>query len=673
MIRVLLGRAALAGALVWLVVQAGPAQDKKDPPKAPAVKPAEPAKAEPAPANSNVSPQTQKINELIRKGYESAGIKKPAARSTDNEYIRRVFIDLIGRIATAEEVLDFENDRTPDKRAKLVQRLLGSQPYVPKKAGGQPFTIAIDGKQKPITKFYAEEYAEHWANLWTVWLMTRTGHPTYREQMHAWLEDQFSVTPSRPSISHKDMVTKLLTATGQVGGAKMDSGWTPKPDYAAAFIIHHLGDAVKERARDGAFDAVPITSRVTKLFLGIQTQCTQCHDHPLTDDWKMFDFWGVNAFFRQTVRSANPSAAPGQGNNAKMVNAVAVTLTDMADLNPEMLTYYEKRNGELLGSFPVMLRDYAQAQAGEESKKRLSAAMPNKTRRQQLSEWVVSHDNFSRAYVNRLWAHFFGRGLNKEAAADDFNKNNEIVHPELLDYLGQEFATYNYDPKRLMEWICTSDAYQLSHVGAKDSLDVKYDAFFARMPLKAMSPEVLFESLMTATGTLAEKRNKDAAEARRGARDAWMRKLVRQFGDDEGNELSFNGTIVQALLMMNGAELNGEIGVGRSANTTHVIAELLKKNGASPEKMYIDLFLMTLNRMPTKDEIAKLNEVRSGNLRVVLGLPTPKGPTPKGTTPAPRAPAPTPIMGAGGTGGETAFYQDVLWALLNTSEFMLNH
>ena len=674
MIRVLLGRATLASALVWLLVQTGPAQDRKDPPKAAEAKPAEPT---PAPAAPGISPQTQKINELIRKGYESAGIKKSAARSTDQEYIRRVFIDLVGRIATPEEVTDFENDRSTDKRPKLVQRLLGAQPYVPKLAGGQPATIMLPGpdgklKKQPLTKYYAEEYAEHWANLWTVWLMTRTGHATYRDQMHVWLEDQFSVTPSRATINHKDMVTKLLTATGQVGGSKMGAGWTLKADYAANFVMHHLGDAVKdvkERARDGAFDAVPITSRVTKVFLGLQTQCTQCHDHPFNKEWVQSDFWGVNAFFRQTVRSATPSAAP-MGNNAKMDAAVTITVTDMQDLNPEMIVYYERRDGRRLGSFPIMLKDYAQAQAGEKSSKMLASASTSKTRRQQLSEWVVAHDNFSKAYSNRLWAHFFGRGLNKEAAADNFGSENEIVHPELLDYLGAEFAKYNYDPKKLMEWICTSEVYQLSHVGVKDYLDVKYDPYFARMPMKSMSPEVLFESLMTATGTMAEKKNPTAAEARKTARDNWMRKLVRQFGDDEGNELSFNGTIVQALLMMNGAELNGEIGVGRSGGGISVIDELLNKTKGNPKDMYDGLFLLTLNRHPSQDEMAKLNLVREGKASVVLGTPAPKAPNSKG--PAPKA-TQTAVIGAGGNGGEKAFYQDVFWALLNTSEFMINH
>jgi hypothetical protein len=661
MTRMFLAPAALAAGLVWLAVPSGPAQEKKDPP----------AKANPAPEPTTpppstipgLSPQAQKINELIKKGWESAGIKRTAAKASDSEFIRRVYIDLIGRIATTEEVIDFEASGGADKRIRLVQRLLGSGEYKLRNKSGQPATLPDGKSKKPIVKYYAEEYAEHWANIWTVWLMTRSGHPTYRDQMNAWLEDQFSVTPSKPNISHKDLVMKLLTATGRVGGTKESgaSGWTPKPDYAANFIMHHLGEAEKDqkkRREEGGFDAVPITSRVTKLFLGLQTQCTQCHHHPFNKEWVQSDFWGVNAFFRQTVRSATPSVAP-MGNNAKMDNPVSVTITDDPDLNPEMLVSYETRKGELLTSFPVMLKDYSQAMAGEESKKKLFQPVAGKTRRQQLAEWVVSHDMFSQAYVNRLWAHFFGRGLCKEPAADDFGSNNEIVHPELLEYLGKEFAQYGYDHKKLMEWICTSDVYQLSHVGVKEYTDVKYDPYFARMPMKAMSPEVLFESLLTATGTKAEKANAVAAEARKTARDNWMRKLVRQFGDDEGNELSFNGTIVQALLMMNGNELNGEIGVGRGGGGTNVVAELYART-KSPSLMYEALFLQTLNRRPTIAEITKLNEVREGKA-VMSTAKTPKGPKTGGF-----------VMGAQ-VGKEAEFYQDVFWALLNTSEFMINH
>jgi hypothetical protein len=538
-----------------------------------------------------------------------------------------------------------------------VNRLLYADKYTPK---GMSKT-ATSAVKFPVS--YADEYAEHWANLWTVWLMSRSGHPLYRDQMNLWLvADVFG-----KNKSHKYMVTELLTATGKSnetfdkGGGKVN------------FIIHHLGDALTgaEKGKFGDFDAVPITSRVTKLFLGLQTQCTQCHDHPFAKEWVQADFWGVNAFFRQTVRSATPSAAPGNGNNGKMDNPVQVTLSDKKDLNTDGIVLYERRDGKRMASYPVMLKDVAQAEKGELSAKRLTGATNSaKNRREQLAEWVTGHDNFNKAFVNRIWGHLFGRGLNKEPSIDDFSSNNEVVHPELLNYLAEEFGKYGHDPKKLLEWVCTSDVYQLSHVAAKESADPKFDPFFARMQLKALSPEVLYESLMVATKAEARVN----ADQRKAQRDAWMRKLVRNFGDDEGNELNFNGTVVQALLMMNGSEINGEIGAssGRkgagNSPENNAVADAIRKRGGSPNAIYDELFLMTLSRHPTQAEITKLEGVRNGGAAVKVGAAEPpkKGPVPKN-------PAGGSIAVGASSAQDLTFYQDVFWALLNTNEFMLNH
>src|SRR5207248_3026337 len=247
-----------------------------------------------------------------------------------------------------------------------------------------------------------------------------------------------------------------------------------------------------------------------------------------------------------------------------------------------------------------MLKDLKDAEEGKLSPRRITASGSDKNRRQQLAEWIVSHDNFSKAYVNRVWGHLFGRGLMKEPAFDDFG-NTEVVHPELLAYLGEEFAKYNHDPKKLQEWVCTSDAYQLSHVAVKEYADpVKFDPYFARMPLKALSPEVLFESLMIAT----KAEFKADPEVKRKLREDFMSKLVQNFGDDEGNEVTFNGTIIQALMMMNGKDLNDMIGMGKGSS--NVIADVVRKRGGGPAAVYDELFMMTLSRHPTAAEVSKL-------------------------------------------------------------------
>ncbi len=621
-----------------------------------------------SPSSSSLTPQTQKINELIAAKWKEAGITRPAQRATDHEFMRRVFIDLIGRIPTPEEIIDFERDNRPDKRARLVHRLLYETGYTPRDRNGRPVT-AIAGLPVPIDYNFA--YAENFAELWTTWMLTRSNvHRIYREQFRLWLVQQFASSPQFPEGKPWDrIVYELITATGR-----------SNENGAVIFIARHLGDPIVDEnnrptndySKEGRFDAVPITSRVTRLFLGIQSQCVQCHDHPFNKEYVQSDFWGVNAFFRQTNRSSttNPMNLGG-------VTPPPIEVRDMPEWNTSGMVLYERRDGRKLATFPTMLRDLAQFEQEAPPTKRLTGtALPpqlqGKTRRQILAQWIVEHDNFARAFVNRMWGHLFGRGLHQDPTTDDFSSNNPVVHQELLDYLGEEFKRYGYDPKKLLYWICTSDVYNLSHVANKAYADPRFDPYFARMPLKMMSPEVLFESLAVAT----------RAEARRGEqfrilKERWLQRLTLNFGDDEGNEVTFNGTVIQALLMMNGQELNSEIGTDRSA--TGVVADIVRRHTArgiaSPRAIYDELFLMTVSRRPTAAEVARLEQIRNGQAVIDLSNPlstpaAPKGPRPK--QPPSKQPS-NLVVPPGASPNDVAFYQDVLWALLNSSEFILNH
>lgn len=632
--------------------------------------------ADPAPAPF---PQTAFINEQIAAKWAEAEIKKPAARCSDNEFLRRAFIDLIGRIATPEEVIDFEQDSGKDKRARLINRLLYSKEYYPKVGGNK--VPRPGGKKGEFLAFdYADEYADHWANIWTVWLMSRTGVDGYRGQMRAWLQNAFLT-----NLSYRDMVTELITASGKTNA-----------NGAVNFIMLQLGEALPPTGGDadkdrGKFDAVPITSRVTRLFLGLQTQCTQCHDHPFNKEWVQSDFWGVNAFFRQTNVKGTPTRPPAAG-QMMAPNLAIAELYDDPNLNPTSRLFYERRDGKLMASKPQFLKDMAQANPNpdkdpanpdkEPGKRTLgpSKSMPSeggKTRRQVLAEYVVTHDNFAPAFISRTWGHLFGRGLHKEPAFDDFGNfsgENPVVHPELLDRLAKDFANYKYDQKMVLEWICNSDVYQLSHVGTKEYTDQKFDPYFARMPLKALSPEAMFKSLMTATKAEAtsSKAKLEELEAR------WKSRLIQQFGDDEGNEGTFNGTVVQALLMMNGRDLNDEIG-DKGANAVLKSVQKHTRGGTTnADAVLDDLFLMTLNRRPAADERVKIKTLMSRGALVKLDAPKPADPTPpkgpKGKGPrTPAGPPATPGVVMPTHVGDVTFYQDVFWALLNTNEFMLNH
>src|SRR5262249_34941536 len=144
---------------------------------------------------------------------------RPSARATDDEFIRRAYLDIIGRIATPAEVRYFEINRD---RPRLIHRLL----YEKVKLEGHEFD-------------YPEEFARNWANIWTVWLMTRSANPTYQDEMRVWLEEFFA-----KNGSHKEMVEKLLTAKGK----NSDNG-------AVNYILRNLGEVQNDGGKldEGVF------------------------------------------------------------------------------------------------------------------------------------------------------------------------------------------------------------------------------------------------------------------------------------------------------------------------------------------------------------------------------------------------------------------------------------
>ncbi len=302
-------------------------------------------------------------------------------------------------------------------------------------------------------------------------------------------------------------------------------------------------------------------------------------------------------------------------------------LKDNPSVNPQAVVFYEKRNGVVLQAKAEFL-PYGDEKRGE----RLTSGATGVDRRKELAKDVIEHENFSRAYVNRVWGVFFGKGFVNPI--DDFNDQNLPSNPELLNALGGAFKNYGYDQKKLIRWICNSHAYNLSCVANKTNDKPEQEVFFSRMLLKSMSPEQLFESL--ATATRAEVGAKP--EERKKLRDRWMNNLVANFGDDEGNEVSFNGTIVQALMMMNGEDINSAI----KAKGGTVEQAVAKARGLGDQGVIRELFLSTLNREPRPAEMVKIHErfqLRPGVVEK----------------------------------DATARYHDLFWALLNSNEFLLNH
>jgi hypothetical protein len=543
-----------------------------------AAPPKEPAKAGAA-AGGDTAEMIKLIDESLKTAWDANKVT-PSARCDDYEFVRRASLDIIGRIATPAEIETYLKDPAKERRKELIERLL----------------------KHP-------DYAKNWANIWANWLLTRSGafgRGDYHERMALWLEDQYA--DNKP---YHEIVKALLTAEGK----NTDNG-------AVNFILAHVGDAVPaaEVRERGQFEMVPITARISRLFLGIQTQCVQCHDHPFDTKLKQSHFWGINAFLHQVKRDGTP---PVPGNRAMAFPAL--TLRDDSTVNEDAQVFYETRNAKLLPARATFLDG---SKLTTENKGGKKVPLQGKARREELARLVVEHPNFAKAAVNRMWAHFFGKGFVNPI--DDFNEKSEVSHPELLEELGKRYRHYGFDQKKLIRWICNSEAYNLSCVANKSNEKPDAEPLFSRMLLKAMSPEELFDSLMVATGSV----NK---EQRRELRGRWQDNLITNFGDDEGNEVSFNGTVVQALMMMNGDDLNKAIAPGKDEGN---VAKIVKDRRGNGKAVIQDLYLLTLNRPPTAKELEKI--ARALPMRV----------------PEKEALAP---------------FQDLLWALLNSNEFMLNH
>lgn len=206
---------------------------------------------------ATLPPQVEKIDKALEASWSEAGIR-PSPVEEDLKWVRRVYLDIIGRIPSFEEFASFAKDKSPDRRVNLVRKLLDDDQYT-------------------------EEYANHWGTIWTNILIGRNGGMeerslTNRAGMQKYLRDCFA--SNKP---YNTMVYELVTATGTTKpGSEKFNG-------AANFL------AMKVNEEKG----VQATAAVSRIFLGLQVQCTQCHNHPF-NQWKQQKFWEFNAFFRQT-------------------------------------------------------------------------------------------------------------------------------------------------------------------------------------------------------------------------------------------------------------------------------------------------------------------------------------------------------------------------------------
>lgn len=530
-----------------------------------------------------------KVDELVVGRIKAVKDLVVAPPADDAEYLRRVTMDLQGTIPTYEETVAFLQDPAPDKRAVLVDRLLASPRH-------------------------ADWFAMWYGNL-LVGSSIRNRNVD-RRAFNDWLREQF-----RKNRPYDEMVYDLVTASGnsEQNGA--------------------LG--LMTSFETSAADAAGKTSR---YFLGVQIQCAQCHDHPYDKRIKQTDFQSYAAFFFTTTYRRNMS--PNNPEVSFDVNSYALEPVKGRGGN-EMMAMGRGRGIPLMLEpvrRPADLRGRAQP-AMPDAKFLLGKTVkdvPGLDRRTVLAKWMTSKSNewFAEAFANRMWAYFMGRGV--VHPVDDFSTSNKPSNPELLKFLGDEFARGDFDVNHLIRTIVSTDAYQRSSKMPR-GLERPDPSLWAVAAVKPLSVEQSFDALFRATGAEAEVARRLAMAER--ADGAARRQLVdprmaiyqlfrRSFDDDEGaEEETFTGTIPRGLLMMNGDQINAMMSM-RSPDSP--LKKILAESRSDRERVR-RLYLTVLSRDPSAGELNNaLTHVHTSRT-------------------------------------ETEGYEDLLWALCNTTEFMSNH
>jgi hypothetical protein len=374
------------------------------------------------------------IDQFVDAGITDAGVT-PAPQADDATIIRRLTLDLVGRIPTAIEVDEYVKSTDPKKREKLIDRLIASPAFVRHQAAQFEVMLNPEGD--------------------------RRGSGALREYLISALKD---------GKSWDVMFRELM----------LPNESDPKLKGASDYLRGRVNDADK------------LTSDVSVAFFGVNVSCAQCHNHPHVKDWTQDHFYGMKAFLARTFDNGGFLGERGYGvikykptkgpeRTAKMMFLTGATVEDAnaKDPSPDEM---KKEKAEL---------DKAKAAKTPPPAPKFSA-------RAKLVEVALEGKNaefFSRSITNRMWHRFFGTGL--VSPLDQMHAENQPTHPELLAWLARDTAGHKYDLKRLIRGIVMSKAYSRS--SQYESENRPSSKLFAVAKLKPMTPMQLSMSLRVAS------------------------------------------------------------------------------------------------------------------------------------------------------------------------------
>lgn len=513
-----------------------------------------------APVES-LPPSKNFVDDLVFANLKELGIP-PSALCDDATFLRRVTLDIGGRLPTSEEATAFLTSTATDKRERVIDDLLASP-----------------------------DYADFFANKWTALLKNRRDDASdivSNFAFHSWVRD--GLLANKP---YDQFVRELLAATGTVIG---------NPPVAWYKRVKEP----KQQLED-----------VAQLFLGVRMQCAQCHHHPF-EKWSQEDYYSLAAFFTQVGRK--PSATRGEDLIFhKRGTATMVHMKTGVPLKPAAL-------GDAIPAIP-----------------------PDSDPRLSLADWMANPNNpfFAKSLVNRYWKHFFQRGLIEPE--DDIRDSNPATNPELLAALEKHFIASQFDLKALIRTITQSQAYQLSATPNQHNVvDVQnYSRYYPRR----LQAEVLLDAIDRFTGSQTDFPNLPPGTRAVALPDNSYNRsspFLRVFGRPEGEsvcecERVQSSSLAQSLHLINAGDVKAKLAQGGGR------AEKLAAESRPHEERVRDLYVAAFARQPRPDELKTaleyLTEVRTDAA---------------GNTIDPQRAA-------------RENYQDLLWALINTKEFLFNH
>jgi Protein of unknown function (DUF1549)/Protein of unknown function (DUF1553) len=504
--------------------------------------------------------KSSEIDQLVAKEQEAVKVK-PSSKTTDEQFIRRVMLELTGRLPLPADVTEFVADRDANKRTKLVDKLLDS-----------------------------DDYAKHWSRYWRDVFMSkvtdmrgRAGAPSFE----AWLAEQF-----QKNQPWDRMARELLTATGT---QPIRLGRPVEPDAkngVASFMLSYQGvDAINDR-----------TAETARIFLGIQIQCAQCHDHPF-DGWKQEQFHELASYF----------AKLGERPVFEMVNEkrqiTGIELISKPFGEHKMPDRDNPRSGKTMS--PKFLDG-----------RTLSTRTNDGERRQSLAD-AITKDNyyFAAALVNRMWGELMGQAFCQPI--DDMGPGKTPVMPAVLARVSAGFKGSGYDVKALLRSICNSDTYQ-RQIRPGDSSEEHLQ--FAGIYPTRLRADALWQSLVTVLGSMGQPMPGGNPFAARFSLEGQFKEEFRYDPSLPPDEVE--SSIPQALMLMNNSQIQTKI----RAQGTNLLGRILTAYPKEEDAIRM-VYLRTLARKPTDRERDKaLGYVKKSNRR-------------------------------------SEAYEDLLWALLNSTEF----